>query len=347
MRKDKFDLFISYATPDKAVADFVVEKLESKGIKCFIAPRDMTGGSDYAAELISAIDNSTAVLLLFSKDSDHSDYVLREINSAVSRGKTIIPMRLEEILPSSAMEFYLGATHWLTAFPKVLDAHIDSIISIAESLKNQEKANNVATVIDYKQALTMGFSARALVMKEIELDYLCTSAAGDYVLNDETEGSIDDWLKGIGYEEETSAFLKQGKELKGFCAVYPVTDAAYRELISGEKVIRADMVDMYVFKGDFQVYIGVMELLPEVETLSNYRLFFDWLIGHFRDWKQKGISIKNIGISVYSYLLEKIVTYFGFEYKGLNPIKGKIYETSLDALKNNPNIIRAYGKLDL
>ena len=111
----KYDLFISYANENKGIADYIVEKLEKRGHKCFIAPRDIRIGAEYAVEIVTGISNSTAVLLVFSSKSDKSHYVLREINSAVSRNKPIIPLRIEDFLPSEAMEFYLGPTHWLDA----------------------------------------------------------------------------------------------------------------------------------------------------------------------------------------------------------------------------------------
>ena len=132
-----YDLFISYATKNKSIADLVVKKLEEKGVRCFIAPRDLQTGREYASEIVRGISNSLAVLLLFSGDSDKSAYVLREINSAVSRNKTIVPLRIENFLPSEAMEFYLGPTQWLDAFPEVLDTHLEKIAGIVAGLKSK------------------------------------------------------------------------------------------------------------------------------------------------------------------------------------------------------------------
>lgn len=92
----KYDLFISYASENKDIADYIVDKIEKRGYKCFIAPRDIRTGSEYAVEIIRGISNSTAVLLVFSSKSDKSHYVLREINSAVSRNRPIIPLRIED-----------------------------------------------------------------------------------------------------------------------------------------------------------------------------------------------------------------------------------------------------------
>ena len=92
----KYNLFLSYASENKDIADYIVDRIEKRGYKCFIAPRDIRTGAEYAAEIIRGISNSTAVLLVFSSKSDKSHYVLREINSAVSRNRPIIPLRIED-----------------------------------------------------------------------------------------------------------------------------------------------------------------------------------------------------------------------------------------------------------
>jgi hypothetical protein len=42
------DVFVSYASQDAAVANSIVESLESQGLKCWIAPRDVKPGAQYA-----------------------------------------------------------------------------------------------------------------------------------------------------------------------------------------------------------------------------------------------------------------------------------------------------------
>ena len=41
------DVFISYSHKDKPVADAVVAGLENKGVRCWLAPRDIALGSSY------------------------------------------------------------------------------------------------------------------------------------------------------------------------------------------------------------------------------------------------------------------------------------------------------------
>lgn len=41
------DVFVSYSNKDKPVADAVIAGLENKGIRCWVAPRDITPGSSW------------------------------------------------------------------------------------------------------------------------------------------------------------------------------------------------------------------------------------------------------------------------------------------------------------
>jgi hypothetical protein len=53
-------VFISYASQDATAAEFIVEALERQGLKCWIAPRDVTAGTPYAGQIIHAIDAAKA-----------------------------------------------------------------------------------------------------------------------------------------------------------------------------------------------------------------------------------------------------------------------------------------------
>ena len=350
----KYDLFISYAKGNASVAENVVKRLEEHGLKCFIAPRDIKTGADYAVEIVSAISNSIAILLVFSKESDKSGYVLREINSAVSRNKTIIPMKIESFKPSEAMEFYLGVTQWLDAYPEITDHHINEIISITTGIKNkivapQEEAGAKIAglrLCKISEAMSIGFTGKDILMKEIELDYLCIPQ-DKYNMNEDTEGTFEEWVDAIQYEEDTSVLLISDDEIKGFCDLYPVTPESYRELIDGKVIVRSDMIDLYDLGGEFNMYIAMIAISPELESQKNYLLFFDWIVEHLKEWKRNNVEMMNLGISVYSEMLEKFVKKFGFTYKGLNPAKGKVFEISKQELLSNEMMVKRYGEMDL
>ena len=60
-------VFISYASQDAAVANSIVQNLEQHGCKCWIAPRDVTPGSQYADEIVGAINDARVFVLVLSE----------------------------------------------------------------------------------------------------------------------------------------------------------------------------------------------------------------------------------------------------------------------------------------
>src|ERR1700722_10334518 len=110
-----YDVFISHSSQDKVTADAVCGTLEANGIKCWIAPRDITGGEEYGSEIISAIKRSRVMVVLFSEAANGSRHVKREVERAVSHGVTLIPFRIEDVVPDSSLEYFIGSIHWLDA----------------------------------------------------------------------------------------------------------------------------------------------------------------------------------------------------------------------------------------
>lgn len=337
----KYDMFISYATKNTDIAQYVVEKIERRGKRCFIAPRDINSGADYASEIIRGISNSLAVLLIFSSESDKSAYVLREINSAVSRNKTIIPLRIENFLPSEALEFYLGPTHWLDAFPQVLDTHLDSILSILKGLSAQSEEPSAKEVVfpgmqtvGISDLLAAGWTKKQITLREIELDYLCVPS-DRYNMNDMTEGVLEDWIDSVQESADTSCALVRDDQIIGYCDFYPVERQDFELLRTGSAMIKADMIALYAFGGQFDAYIAMAAVDPDHASQDAYLRIFDWIFARLDQWNEEGISIDRIGISVYQPLLEKFSKALGFEYAGINPAGGKIYETTMEKLSEN------------
>jgi len=121
------DVFISYSSTDRSVADAVCATLESRAIGCWIAPRDVLPGEEYAAALVRALHNSRLMILVFSARANQSPQVLREVERAVSKGLTIITFRIEDAPPTAAMEYYISTCHWLDALTGPLDRHLESL----------------------------------------------------------------------------------------------------------------------------------------------------------------------------------------------------------------------------
>lgn len=121
------DIFISYSTKDKTIADAVCAKLEEGGIRAWIAPRDVPAGTNFAESIIDAIDSCQVFVLIWSADTNTSQHILNEVNQAFNQGIVIIPFRIQNVEPTSAMRYYIGRTHWLDAIDPPLENHINAL----------------------------------------------------------------------------------------------------------------------------------------------------------------------------------------------------------------------------
>jgi hypothetical protein len=144
-------IFISYSSEDKPVADAICNHLESKQIRCWIAPRDILPGMNYQESIIEAIDSSLIVVLVFSSHSNTSVHVLSEVNEATSNNVIIVPFRIEDILPSKSVQYLIGVPHWVDAVTPPLEQHIQRLADTTKILLDSvQKSNNNLIFISAK-----------------------------------------------------------------------------------------------------------------------------------------------------------------------------------------------------
>jgi hypothetical protein len=144
------DVFISYSSQDKAVADAVCATIESRKIRCWIAPRDVPPGVQYATALVNAINDCEVFILVLSKGANTSGQVLREVEAAVDNGTPILPLRIEDFEPTDAMRYYIKSLHWLDAMTPPLEKHLGKLADSVEALLSvgvEEKQPPVGEIV--------------------------------------------------------------------------------------------------------------------------------------------------------------------------------------------------------
>jgi Methylase involved in ubiquinone/menaquinone biosynthesis len=122
------DVFISYESHSKNIADAICSTLERNKIRCWYAPRDVGTGS-YASSIIEAIKNSKVFVLVLNQNASESPHVLNEVETAYKRikdGLTIIPFKISENV-SEEMEYYVKRIHWIDAMTESLETSIDKL----------------------------------------------------------------------------------------------------------------------------------------------------------------------------------------------------------------------------
>jgi len=121
------DVFVSYSVPDRDCAFEIVARLEARGLSAWIAPRDISPAAEWAEEIIDAIAAARLMVLVFSSYSNASPQVRREVERAVHKEVPILPFRIEDILPSKSLEYFLSSQHWLDGFAPPREAQYERL----------------------------------------------------------------------------------------------------------------------------------------------------------------------------------------------------------------------------
>ena len=143
------DVFISHSAQDKKVAETICAAFEQNGIRCWVAPRDVRPGRSFPGEITRAIQQSKVMLLIFSKHSNSSEQVLREIQLAVDCHVPIVRLRIEDIALSDDLRYYLSTPQYLDALTTPLSKHIPRVeAAIRELLEQSAEESGKSAVAD-------------------------------------------------------------------------------------------------------------------------------------------------------------------------------------------------------
>ncbi|MBE5942851.1 MAG: TIR domain-containing protein [Lachnospiraceae bacterium] len=107
MAKEK-TVFVSYSSKDYNLVQTIVRMMKEEQIAFWKAPEMIPAGSSYAREIPKAIKECSVFLLILSKTSQQSIWVEKEIDSAISHRKTIIPFQIDDVALNDTFKFYLN-----------------------------------------------------------------------------------------------------------------------------------------------------------------------------------------------------------------------------------------------
>jgi len=128
------DVFISYASQDTVVADAVVLALERQGLKCWVAPRDVTPGEFYADAIVRALNAARIFVLVLTANAVTSPHVLREVERTSAKRHPIISFRIGSVSLPPALEYFLSASHWLDASASGIDGTLPQLVAAVQRL---------------------------------------------------------------------------------------------------------------------------------------------------------------------------------------------------------------------
>ncbi len=135
------DVFISYSSWDRPVAESACRTLEANGLSCWIGTRDIAPGSNFPSSINKAIDDCRIFVLILSSRADTSRTVLTEVNRATECGKLVVVVRIEDFMPTGGLEYYIARFHWLDAFGIPLDEALGRLVQNIRQTLDFQKAD--------------------------------------------------------------------------------------------------------------------------------------------------------------------------------------------------------------
>ncbi|MCQ2188409.1 MAG: toll/interleukin-1 receptor domain-containing protein [Paludibacteraceae bacterium] len=139
-------VFISYSTKNTDKAIVVRDFLEKNGVICWMAPRNLSGGTTYNKDIPLAIDNCSYFVLIASSQSAKSRWVQSEINRAFNNNKiTFIPYDIENFSYPEDW-FNLDIFQHISAFNNFDEALCELLKSVGgkhEIQKNEISKNEI------------------------------------------------------------------------------------------------------------------------------------------------------------------------------------------------------------
>jgi formylglycine-generating enzyme required for sulfatase activity len=153
------DVFLSYASEDKATADAVCSTLERRGIRCWIAPRDVPAG-DWGQAILDAIAGSRIMVLILSSHSNTSANVRNEVVTALDKDVRIVPLRIEGGVPTGSLNLHLAGVQWIDALNPPLEQHLpefaEAVARLLEPAKgSEEPRREPATTAERRHRLSI------------------------------------------------------------------------------------------------------------------------------------------------------------------------------------------------
>ena len=109
-------VFISYSSKDRAITETICGALENRGITCWMSSRDIGPGENFQESIIRAIRTASAMVIVFSGNSNNSDEVKKEVALAGQHKLVVVPVRVEDVVPAEAFQYELATRQWIDMF---------------------------------------------------------------------------------------------------------------------------------------------------------------------------------------------------------------------------------------
>ncbi len=254
-------IFISYSKQDKEIADLICHALEKRLISCWIAPRDIDVGEDWADQIVKAIESNKSFVVIISDHSMESNEVLKEITLASEMKKKIFAICINGCELSKGYKYHLSIAQRMDLCENNLEEIIDKLEAKIRDTKEvpvkavkEEKIEDLQIVTYYeltkKRGLNKSEIARQLVANDRKLYHN---------IDDDNEGDPSQWETYLSKYPQTFRYMVNSQnQIVGNWSMVTLSGADYRRAKEGkllESELNIGSTEYFMFGGVFYGYL--------------------------------------------------------------------------------------------
>ncbi|MGD0418720.1 MAG: toll/interleukin-1 receptor domain-containing protein [Xanthobacteraceae bacterium] len=109
-------VFISYSSKDRDTAETICRALEARGLDCWISSRDVHPGENFQEAIVKTLRAARVMVLVFTSNANDSDEIKKELVLAGRYRVTIVPVRVEDVVPNDAFSYEFATRQWIDLF---------------------------------------------------------------------------------------------------------------------------------------------------------------------------------------------------------------------------------------
>jgi hypothetical protein len=136
-------VFISHSSRDRKIAETLCHALETRGIGCWLSSRDIAPGQNFQEAIVKALRSCRAMLMVFTANANNSDEIKKELALASQNHLAVIPVRVEDVVPTDAFAYEFATRQWVDVF-KDWDTSIERLAAHVQATLNSGTAAPVA-----------------------------------------------------------------------------------------------------------------------------------------------------------------------------------------------------------
>lgn len=351
--------FVSYSSKDAARANKIVEYLESQGISCWIAPRDITAGTSYPAQIVRAIRKCDGFILVASANVNMSNHINSEVARAFDQKKTIYPFLVDNIIFNDDYIYYLGQIQWINAYDDfqaglkelqetilhfpvgqtnkttVTSSSMPALVmqKASQAAEKSEKGVRIAT---FQDLTDLGMTPLDIAKRLVENDY--NLYPGMVV---ENEGAPEQWAGYLSAYPDTFRYLiNERNEIIGNWSFLAVSEEIHAERLAKgeltEETFNINETEFLLFPGTYVGYLLNLSVNIGYNNTENLNLLIKAFVEQLLKFAEDGIFFKEWYVNVFRRDHEAMYRHMGFTYLLDNKSFGKLYHLNCIPTNKEP-----------